>query len=141
MAEWMPDPGRSVETRLKPGRPAHQARNYVPIGGLRVTRDGTLERKVTDDPHIAPARRWVAVARLVWEAANGPIPKGHVVRFKDGMRTAEESEITVDRLECISRNENMRRNSYHNYPQPIPQLIQLRGALNRKISNRTRKKQ
>ncbi len=138
-SEWLPDPGRGVETRFRKGRPATAARNYIPIGGLRVTKDDTLERKVTDDPRLAPARRWVSVARLVWEAAHGPIPPKHVVRFKDGMHTAQEAEITPDRLECISMSENMARNSYHNYPAPIPQIIQLRGALNRKINNRTRK--
>ena len=126
----------SVETRFNPVRPSSAARNYIPIGALRVTNEGSLERKVTDDPRLAPARRWVAVARLVWEAAHGPIPSGHVVRFRDGMHTTVESDITPDRLECITRRENMRRNSIHNYPQPIPQLVQLRGALNRKINNR-----
>lgn len=125
----------SRKTQFQKGSMTGAARRkYKPIGSLRVTRDGYLERKVTDDPRIAPARRWVAVARLVWEAEHGPIPRGHIVRFKDGMHTVEEAEITVDKLECISRVENMRRNSYHNYPAPIPQLIQLRGALNRKIN-------
>lgn len=121
-------------------RPGHldgqAAHNYRPIGSLRVTKDGSLERKVTDDPSICPARRWIAVARLVWEAAHGPVPKKHVVRFLDGHHTTDESAITPDKLECISMAENMRRNTYHRYPQPIPQLIQLRGALTRKINNR-----
>jgi hypothetical protein len=34
----------------------------------------------------------------------------------------------------MSRAESMRRNSYHNYPKELAQLIQLRGALNRKIN-------
>lgn len=125
-------------TQFKPGRKASEARNYLPIGSLRVTRDGTLERKVTDDPRIVSARRWVAVARLVWEAAHGPIPPKHVVRFLPGMHTSAESEITPDRLECISMAENMRRNTVHNYPAPLKQVMRLRGALTRKINNRTR---
>ena len=47
-------------------------------------------------------------------------------------------EITADRVECISLAENMRRNSYHNYPKPIAELIQLRGALMRKINRAER---
>lgn len=113
--------------------------NYVPIGTERISGDGMLERKVTDDPSIYPARRWVSVARLVWESEHGPIPPRHVVRFRAGMHTSIADEITTDKLECISQAENMRRNSYHRYPQPIPQLIQLRGALTRKINNRTEK--
>lgn len=51
------------------------------------------------------------------------------------MRTAVLDEITLDRVECISLAENMRRNSYHNYPKEIALAIQLRGVLNRKINH------
>lgn len=129
--------GRSAETRFQPGRPPHLARNYQPIGTLRVNKDGVLERKVTDDQGVYPARRWAPVTRLVWEAAHGPIPKNHVVRFRDGLYTRVEAEITVDRLELVTRAENMRRNSYHtNYPPELRQVVQLQGALTRKIRNR-----
>ena len=141
MAEWMPNPGRSVETRFRKGNLTGQAaRNYVPIGSLRINKQGLLERKVTDDPSIYPARRWTSVARLVWEAAHGPIPRRHVVRFKPGTATTVEAEITLDKLECISMRENMRRNSYHtNFPPELRRLTQLRGALTHKIKNRSKK--
>jgi hypothetical protein len=54
------------------------------------------------------------------------------------MKTILIEEITLDRLECISRRENMQRNTVHNYPAPIPQLIQLKGALQRQINKRER---
>lgn len=127
--------GRMAETQFKPGRPATEARNYVPIGATRVTRDGILERKVTDDPSIVPARRWVPVTRLVWEAVHGPVPLKHVVRFLPGMATTVEEEITADRLECISLAENMRRNTLHRYPKEITDLIRARAVLNRRINN------
>lgn len=127
-------PGRMAETQFKPGRPASEARNYVPIGSLRLSKDGYLERKITDDPNLYPTRRWVAVHRLVWIEAHGPVPPKHVIVFKPGQRTAELDEITLDRVECISMVENMRRNSYHNrYPKEIGLAIQARGALMRKI--------
>lgn len=117
------------------------ARNYQRTGSLRI-KDDLLERKVSDDPKLTACRKWRAVHRMVWEAANGPVPRGHVVVFKPGRKTHIESEITLDRVELITRAENMRRNSYHTrYPREVAQLIQLRGALNRKINNRTRNKQ
>jgi hypothetical protein len=128
--------GRSGETRFKPGRPASAARNYRPIGSLRLSKDGILERKVTDDPAVYPARRWVAEHRLVWEAAHGLVPAGHLVRFKRGMRTVEPGEITLDRLELVSRAENMARNSVQNYGHEVARAVQLLGALNRKINAR-----
>lgn len=130
--------GRAATTQFKPGRPAHESRNYVPIGTYRINHDGYLEQKTTDDRRLAPARRWVGVHRLVWEAANGPVPPGHAVVFRPGRRTAELERITLAALELIPRAELMRRNSHHNLPPEVSQLIQLRGALNRKIRNRTK---
>lgn len=126
--------GRSVETQFKKGSMSGAAQhNYVPIGSLRITRYGALERKVTDDPSLYPARRWRPVAHLVWKAANGQIPPGHVVRFKSGLHTTVEAEITLDRLECVSKAENMRRNSIHNYPPEMKAAMRAVGALNRRI--------
>ncbi len=129
--------GRSAETRFKKGRPAHEAANYKPVGSMRIT-GGVLEQKVTDDPSIYPARRWRPVARLVWEAANGPIPSGHAVVFKHGQQTVVREEITLDRLELLSRAELMKRNTLHRYPKDIALAIQLRGALMRQINKRTK---
>lgn len=125
-------------TQFKPGRPAHEARNYVPLGSYRISKDGYLEQKVTDDPSIVPARRWVGVHRLVWIAANGPIPDGHVVCFK-GQATADPEQITLDRLELVSRSDLARRNTPHgNWPPELSRLVQLRGALTRQINKRAK---
>jgi hypothetical protein len=125
-------------TQFKPGRPACEARNYRSIGSVRINGDGYLERKITDDPQIAPARRWVAVHRLVWEAAHGPMPEGHVVVFREGKRTTDIAQLTVDAVELVSRKELMSRNTLHNLPKPIAELIQLRGALNRQINRKAK---
>jgi hypothetical protein len=124
--------GRSAETRFKKG---HKHNTETQIGALRINADGYLERK-TSMTHPVPARRWVAVHRLVWIEANGPLPEGHIVVFKPGMRTAVEAEITLDKVELISRIDNMKRNSYHNYPKEVAKLIQLRGAVQRQINRR-----
>lgn len=131
--------GRMAETQFKKGRPPSQSPNYVPIGSHRISRDGFLERKVTDDPRIAPARRWVGVHRLVWEAAHGQVPPGHAVAFRDGRRTTVLEEITLDRLELVTRAELMRRNSFHNrYPKEIGLAIQARAALVRQINRKSK---
>lgn len=134
---YMPG-GNVARGWFKPGRPAHEARNYLPIGSHRINADGYLERKVTDDQSLQTPRRWVGVHRLVWEEAHGPIPEGYVVAFKDGRTTTVLEEITLDRLELVSRVEMMQRNTRHNLPPELNQLIQLRGALNRKIKNRSK---
>jgi hypothetical protein len=132
--------GRMRETQFKKGRPAHEARNYVPIGTEKYdVKRKTTVRKITDDPSIVPTMRWRPVHVLVWEAENGPVPEGHIVVFKKGLKTLVSADITVDRLDLVTLAENMRRNSYHNnYPKEVAQLIQLKGALNRKINRRIR---
>lgn len=120
---------------FQPGQMAGAAQNkYKPIGSLRITRDGILERKVTDDPSLYPARRWVPVARLVWEAAHGPIPRGHIVVFKPGQKTTDPELITLDRLECITRAENARRNHPRNRHPEYARLVQLKGAITRQVN-------
>lgn len=126
-------------TQFKPGRPAHEARNYVPLGSLRVSKDGYLERKVTDDPSIVPARRWVAVHRLAWEAEHGPAPEGHAIVFLPGRKTTDPERITADAVECVTRAELMRRNTYHRFGPEIAALVQLRGAITRQINKRASK--
>ena len=98
--------GRSKETRFQPGSPPESARNYRPIGSVRVNDDGYLERKVTDDQSIAPARRWVGEHRLLWEAEKGPIPESHAVVFLDG----DPLNLELENLRCVHRGVLARMN-------------------------------
>lgn len=129
--------GRSAETRFKLGNRTGAANiNWVPIGSTRVDRGGCLVRKVGEG---SGKKDWIAVHRLVWELENGPTPGGHVVVFKAGKKTTELDAIRIDGVECISRAELMRRNSYlTKYPPEVAKLVQLRGALNRQINKRTK---
>lgn len=130
-------PGRMAQTQFKKGELSGRARALLkPIGATRIVY-GNLERKVTNGGPY-PAKRWQPVHRIVWEAAHGPVPAGHIAVFKPGMHTIVESEITLDRIELITRVENMRRNTYHNYPKEIAHAIQMRGALSRQINRITK---
>jgi len=131
----------SRANQFKPGRLAQEAHNYLPIGSHRIRADGYLERKVTDDPSLYPARRWVSVHRLVWEEAHGPIPEGHVVCFRPGRRTTELERITLDALELITNAELGRRNSIHRLPPELADLARLRGRLTRAINERDKHEQ
>jgi len=121
------------ETQFKPGRTPH---NTLPIGAYRLDKDGVLQRKISNDKG-SNSVRWRGVHELVWVAANGPLPPKHIVIFKPGMRTTVLEEITLDRVECISLAENMRRNTVHNMPPVLVDLVRLRGALNRQINKRS----
>ena len=125
--------GRSAETRFKPGARPH---TWKPVGSYRVNADGYLDQKVSDTGY--PPRDWRAVHRLVWEAANGPVPAGRVVVFKPGRHTTDPTLISLDAVECITRQELMQRNTVHNLPKPLAELVQLRGAINRQINKRAK---
>lgn len=124
----------SRATQFKRGSMSGAAqRKYQPIGSERISKDRYLERKVTDD-HPVPARRWVGVHRLVWEAANGPIPPGHVVCFLPGRRSADAARITLDALELVSRAELAHRNHPRNRDPELAKLVQLKGAITRQVN-------
>jgi hypothetical protein len=79
---------------------------------------------------IAEPNKWKMLHRLTWEKANGPIPRGMNLVFKDG----DFRNCSLENLELITRAENMRRNTIHNrYPQKLKNAIMTLGALKRKI--------
>lgn len=127
--------GRSAQTRFQAG---HLPWRTLPIGSYRLTKDGYLQRKYAERPG-GPSQRWRSVHRLVWEAEHGPTPPGHVVVFLPGMRTNVLEEITLDRLELIHRSEVMRRNSVHQLPPELAEVVLLRGALVRRINQREKR--
>ncbi len=119
-----------VQTQFKPGS---KPRNWLPVGSYRITADGYLERKINDLPGNNSVR-WHSVSRLVWAAVNGPVPKGHVIAFRPGCKTTKLEDITIDRLECISRGERARRNHPRSRSPELGRLVQLRGAITRQIN-------
>ena len=120
-------PGRMKETQFKKGNTPFHAR---PLGSERIAKDGYIERKIAE---TGTKRDWKGVHILAWETANGPVPDGHAVVFKDG----NKQNTVIENLELISRADLMRRNSYHTkYPKEVGLAIQLVGALNRQIRKR-----
>lgn len=129
--------GRCADTQFRKG---NKPRNWKPLGSLRITVDGYLEKKVTNLPgpnHV----RWHGVHRLVWEAARGPIPAGHIVVFKPGKKTTALEDITADKLECISRAQNVQRNHPRSHNPELGRLVQLKGAIARQVNRIQRESQ
>ncbi len=129
--------GGGAETQFKKGEISGRAREIMkPIGAERISVEGYLERKIDDTPGLQWNRQWERVHKILWESAHGPVPKGYVIVFKNGDKT----DIRLENLECISRVELMGRNTYHNYGKEVAELIQLRGAISRKINKLEGKK-
>lgn len=131
--------GKHPNTAAHHFKPGNRPHTWVPVGTLRVSPDGYLQRKLSDTGYWP--RDWVGVHRSVWEAAHGPVPEGRVVVFKAGRRTTDAARITPDALECITRRELMQRNSVHRHGSEIYRAAQLRGAITRQINRRLRAEQ
>ncbi len=80
--------------------------------------------------------KWIPFHRHIWEQANGRIPKGYNVQFKDG----DPLNCAIENLYLISQADQLKNeNSLHaRYPEDIQHLIQLKGALNRQINKITK---
>ena len=85
----------SSRTRFKAG---HRPHNTKPIGYERLDDNGYVYIKVSME------QKMVLKHRYVWEQANGPIPDGHNIAFRDGDRT----NCQLDNLYLISREDAAR---------------------------------
>lgn len=98
---------KSRATQFKSGNLPH---NTKPIGYERLSRDGYIEVKVKMRPSNPKCNdNFVLKQRLVWEAANGPVPDGCVIVFKDG----NKQNIALENLACITRGQNAVMNQAH----------------------------
>lgn len=99
--------------------------NHRDVGSERVNVDGYIEIKV------AEPNRWRLKHRVIWEQANGSIPKGFNVQFKNHNR----KDCRLDNLYLISKAEQMaKENSFWaKYPKEIQEIIHLKGVVNRAI--------
>jgi len=77
--------------------------NYLPVGTERINGDDYVDIKVADP------NKWKGKHILVWENANGPVPKGSVVIFGDG----NKRHFELDNLILVSRKQLVRLNQNH----------------------------
>lgn len=130
--------GRSLDTQFSTGQ---MPPNTVPVGSYRLIknklRGDRLEQKTSEVPG-ANHKRWTPVSRLVWQAAHGPVPRGSIVVFKPGQVTAVLEDITLERLECITRAQHSTRNHPRSHSPELGRLVQLKGAIARQVNRISR---
>lgn len=85
----------------------HIAKNKKSIGAEEIRSDGYIWVKVSDKPKEKASENWRQKQRLVWERANGPIPDGYVIIFRDNNRLNCE----LSNLSLISSSEHMIMNN------------------------------
>ncbi len=120
--------GRMRDTQFKPGNLPHTT---VPIGTEVVRKDGYVWVKMWDDR--TPARNnWISKHQRIYEAAHGPIARGCIVRFINGIKT----DFRLENLECVSRADHAATVGLQSLPPEVRQVHQLRGAIQRQINKR-----
>jgi hypothetical protein len=126
-SEWLsPDKVENVrKTQFKKGSRPH---NTVPVGTERISKDGYIEVKVSEDA-------WKYKHRVEWEKHHGAIPAGHNVQMRDGNR----QNWHIDNLYLISKADNMARNTIANYPEPLRKTMKLVSKLTKLTENETDK--
>lgn len=124
---------QEVYEKIRPTmyKKGHTPVNRREVGSERVSRDGYVEVKV------AEPNKWMLKHRVVWEQANGPIPKGHNIQFRNGDKT----DIRLENLYIISRQEQLLTENCMRakYPEELQQIIMLKAALKRKIKSINKK--
>lgn len=130
-------PGRMAETQFKKGDMAGAARSkWKPVGTIMPDTEGYLRIKLRErvpgaGEHGWNSKVWKLYHHQVWEAANGPIPPKHIVRFRDGNR----SNCALENLELISMKENAARNHWtKTLPPELAEVVHLTAAIKRKIT-------
>jgi len=74
--------------------------------------------------------KWVMLHVYNWEKVHGKVPKGKLVVFK----TKSTEDCSIENLELITREENMRRNTIHRYPLTVKKAIRMLNKLKRSIN-------
>lgn len=107
----------------------HTPKNHKPVGSERVNRDGYTEIK-TREPDV-----WELKHREIWEGANGKIPDGCVLLFKDG----DKGNMALGNLLLVKKSVNaiMSRAGLHKAPGELKEtavrIAELKEATGRKI--------
>lgn len=122
---WTPPGGE--RTRFQPG---NRPRTWRPIGSLAKQADGIWHIKIREKIPGQTAPNIVPLHAYLWEQAHGPIPPGHVVRFRDG----NPNHLDLDNLDLVSRAEHMARNSRHRLPPEIREALTWKSRLTRVIN-------
>ncbi len=81
-------------------KPGHIPAGTMPIGSERINACGYVEVKYSENSG-KPSRRWKGKHVMIWEKANGHVPRGHVVIFADG----DKRNFKLSNLVLVSRSE------------------------------------
>jgi hypothetical protein len=115
--------------------------NVVPLGTERIdTRDGSILIKIKEkNPYTGAPTRFKHKSVVVWERANGPVPKDMAIIFKDGDKT----NCNLDNLVLVTKAELLRLNQhgYKYFPEQIKPSVLALAKLETKTFQKIKKQE
>lgn len=103
----------------------HEPHNTNYDGHKRLTKDGYIEIRVRKG-------KYKLLHHHIWEREYGPIPPGNIIIFRDG----NPMNVQLSNLKMITKSQNMKRNSFANFPPEARELLQIKRVLTRKINQK-----
>lgn len=120
-----------------PGR-THQAK--LPIGSLQDNGKGYLRRKMHHGDGEGP--KWRGLHIVNWEAVNGPLPKGHCLKCRDGNRKNVDPSnwvlIPFGVRIILNKPYRMRRPTYSAAPDELKPAILALAQIEHRIWKRSK---
>lgn len=98
------------------------AENSLPVGSVRIRKRhgrGGVERAWVK---VAEPDVWKLRAQLVWEQANGPLPRGRVIHHKD----EDTLNDALSNLEMLTKAAHLDEHRAEYLPTTVPKLIAAR---------------
>lgn len=127
--EWMSRASikRSIATRFKKGQKPH---NTKYDGCITIHNDKLRSGQTIPYQWIRLSERnWKMLHVYNWEQKHGKVPEGKIVVFKN----KNSMNCEVENLELITREENMRRNTIHRFPEELISTIRALSKLKKII--------
>jgi len=108
----------------------HSNASTLPIGTHRIE-SGFLYRKVANTGRLWTD--WRRVSHLVWEEHYGEIPKGTVIKYRDGNRL----NVDIGNLVLVSQSEHLRtiNKAFYENPIEVRTALRLISSVKRRIRN------
>lgn len=118
---------KTIPTRFKPGQKIYNEKHD---GAIVLRNDHGVKNYFV---RISKGK-WIYLKNKIWEDNFGPISKGFVIRLKDG----NTLNCIRENLECISKKENMSRNTIHNIPEELKPIVKLNNKLKKTIYEKSK---
>ena len=121
---------RTKATRFQKGQLPHNAAGF---------KNGDIAIRESHKRRNAPPYKWIRIKLGVWrmlhvynwEKKYGKVKRGYIIVFKNG----DTMNCKPSNLECITRKENMLRNTIHRFPEDLQTAIRTVSKLNKTIDH------